>query len=79
MGDIYYEWITGKKEKRMTDKQIKTAIRNCYWRYDGFKGKDRSDHYVICRGYCEPCLKVIDSGKCDTLIELFKGEREDEK
>ena len=60
----------------MTDKQIKSAISNCYWRDDGFKGKDRSDRYVICKGYCEPYLKVIDSGRCDTLIELFKAESE---
>ena len=60
----------------MTDKEIKHAIKTCHWRFDGFKGNDRSDRYVICKGYCEPCMKIIDKGKCDTLIELFKGVNE---
>lgn len=63
----------------MTDKQIKSAIRNCHWRDDAFNGKNRDDRYVICRGYCLPCLKIIDDGKCDTLIELFKAERSDKE
>lgn len=59
----------------MTDKQIKSAICNCPWRYEAMNGKNMDDRYVICRGYCLPCLKVIDDGKCDTLIKLFKAER----
>ena len=62
----------------MTDKQIKSAIRNCRWNDDCINGKHRDDRLVICRGYCLPCLKVIDDGKCDTLIELFKAERSEE-
>ena len=58
----------------MTDKEIRHAIKTCIWRHDALKGKDRSDRYVICKGLCEPCLKVIDDGRCDTLIELFKRE-----
>lgn len=60
----------------MTEKQIKSAIRNCHWRDDAFNGKRRDMREVICRGLCLPCLKVIDDGKCDTLIELFKAESE---
>lgn len=56
----------------MTNKQIKSAIQNCHWRDDAMNGKNMDDRYVICRGYCLPCLAVIDDGKCDTLIELFK-------
>lgn len=60
----------------MTEKQIKSAIRKCHWRDDCMNGKHRDMRAVICRGLCLPCLKVIDDGKCDTLIELFKAESE---
>ena len=59
----------------MTDKEIKSAIKNCKWNDNVFNGYNRDDREVICRGYCLPCLKVIDSGKCDTLIELFRKEK----
>ena len=59
----------------MTDEDIKQAIKNCKWNDNIFNGSNRDDREVICRGMCLPCLKVIDSGKCDTLIELFRKER----
>ena len=62
----------------MTDKEIKSAIQNCHWRDDAMNGKNSDERYVICRGYCLPCLKVIDDGKCDMLIELFKAERSED-
>ena len=63
----------------MTDKQIKLAIKNCKWNDNVFNGYNRDNREVICRGYCLPCLKVIDDGKCDTLIELFKAEGSDKE
>lgn len=56
----------------MTNKDIRHAIKTCDWRHDALKGKDRSDRYVIYKGLCMPCLKVIETGKCETLKELFE-------
>ena len=52
----------------MTQKEINEAIQTCYWRlmFDGI---------AICRGDCAPCSRLIEQGKCDTLIELFEKER----
>ena len=62
--------------KMMNDKDIRHAIKTCEWRHYALKGKDRSDRYVICRGLCTPCLRVIETGKCETLKELFEKESE---
>lgn len=45
------------------------AVKNCYWRKDlcGIE---------ICTGNCRPCIRVIKDGKCQTLRELCKKERE---
>lgn len=51
----------------ITQEMIDDAIENCIWR------KEVHDVYV-CRGEVAPCSNVIDNGKCDTLIKLFRGE-----
>ena len=53
-----------------TQEQIDKAIKNCYWRNNTYG-------VPICRGECKPCVNVIDSGNCDTLIKLFGGERKE--
>lgn len=50
----------GEITKEMIDK----AIKDCSWRKD-VCGVD------ICSGMLTPCASVIESGKCDTLIELY--------
>lgn len=57
----------------MTDEQIRSVIKKCRWNDNVINGYNRDESEVICRSYCLPCLKVIDDGKCDTLIELFKN------
>lgn len=56
----------------MTQEQIDKAIKNCYWRNTTYVGKTGDEAYAICRGMLTPCLRVIETGKCDTLIELFQ-------
>ena len=60
----------------MTQEQIDNAIKNCIWlsQNRGF-GTLISD---VCTGECLPCYKVIESGKCDTLIQLFRNNKENE-
>lgn len=57
----------------MTQKQIDNAIKNCRW-----LSQNRQFSLIpdICSGYCLPCVKVVESGKCDTLQELFNQENE---
>lgn len=52
----------------ITQEQIDNAIENCILRNVVFNG------VYICRGEVAPCFNVIDSGKCDVLKELFRGE-----
>lgn len=59
----------------MTQKDIDDAIKNCRWKSQN-RGLGRLIE-DICTGECLPCSKVIENGKCDTLIELFKSESED--
>lgn len=60
----------------MTQEEIDKAISNCYW-----LSQNRGQGNLIpdiCSGECLPCQKVIESGKCETLIELF-GRGKDEQ
>lgn len=52
------------------EKLIDKIIEKCEWRKD-FCGVD------ICNGECAPCKRVIESGKCPTLTELFATEEVD--
>ena len=47
------------------DKEISEIIQNCWWRI-----KDID----VCRGMCLPCIKVIESGQCETLQEYFSNQ-----
>lgn len=53
----------------MTDEEfnqkVQEAVKNCMWRNDEF-GVD------ICKGDLALCRHIIDRGKCDTLIRLFR-------
>lgn len=51
----------------VTQEQIDKAIKDCYWRQE-------VGGVSVCKGMLTPCSRVIHSGKCDTLIELFKSE-----
>lgn len=55
----------------MTDKDIREAIENCYWR-------TKVTDVWVCSGDIAPCSKLIDEGKCDTLIRLYAKERDTE-
>ncbi|MBR4313768.1 MAG: hypothetical protein IKP66_02545 [Lachnospiraceae bacterium] len=58
----------------MTQESINKAIENCYWRNTEFGSKEMGSPTAICKGYCLPCNKVVEQGRCDTLIELFSDE-----
>lgn len=56
---------------------VERVINTCKWRYCGLD-------IVICKLESIPCVAVIDSGKCLTLIGYFKEkeksiESEDKK
>lgn len=51
-----------KKENSNIEKVIDSIIAECKWHNADFD---------ICSGLCLPCSRVIESGKCPTLIELF--------
>ena len=51
------------------EEKAKEAIQDCYWR--------KNIHGVsVCAADLCPCIKVIEDGKCSTLIELFKNEQD---
>lgn len=51
------------------EEKVKEAIQDCYWR--------KNIHGVsVCAAVLCPCIKVIEDGKCSTLIELFKNEQD---
>lgn len=49
--------------------ELEQAIKECPWRKD-MAGVD------ICAGECLPCSRIIETGKCDTLIQLFKSKND---
>lgn len=49
-------------------KQATKAIKHCHWRKD-------LGGVSICSGMCLPCERAIDSGKCEVLFKLFKGNQ----
>lgn len=51
------------------EEKAKKAVQDCYWRKD--------IHGVsVCAADLCPCIKVIEDGKCSTLLELFKKEQD---
>lgn len=59
--------MTGE-EFRAKYRQMNAAIDNCEWLS---QNKQIGLYPDMCTGYCLPCQKVIDSGRCATLKELF--------
>lgn len=53
----------------ITQKQIDDAIANCKWRQEVYG-------VSVCRGDCNICSRLIEDGRCDTLIKLFRGGEE---
>lgn len=51
----------------ITEQQINDAVKNCKWRQE-FCGID------ICAGEVSPCVRIIEQGKCVTLMELISGK-----
>lgn len=51
--------------KEITDADIKQAIKTCEWRMN-VGGID------VCKGECNICIRTIETGKCDTLQNLFR-------
>ena len=47
-----------------TDKEIHDAIDNCEWR-------DDVCGISVCKGQLGACQRIIQSGQCSTLQELF--------
>lgn len=56
--------------KEITQEVIDKAIKECYWRKD-------VGGVSVCKGMLTPCSCVIENGQCDTLIDLFKNDREE--
>lgn len=50
--------------KLFDEKEVNKRINECSFRKMAYD-------IPICKGECEPCSRVIDSGKCDTIIEYF--------
>ena len=60
----------------MKDTDIIITIKTCEWRNTKMADNDDIDNpCIICQGYCAPCLKIIDDGKCFKLRALFKREQ----
>lgn len=57
----------------IAQEQIDNAINECKW-----LSQNQSDSLIpgICSGYCLPCTRIIEIGKCDTLIALFSKCKE---
>ena len=53
------------------EEYMNKLIKECIWR------KDIGDGIIICKGLCGPCQRIIDTGKCDTMIEYFKTKKID--
>lgn len=53
--------------------EINNAIKKCKWLSDN---KDGNLLFDICTRMCLPCERAIDKGQCDTLIKLFRKEKE---
>lgn len=52
----------------ITQEMIDDAIKNCDWRKE-------VGEFSICRGEVLVCSHVINSGKCDALKKLFRGDK----
>lgn len=52
---------------QITQEMMNKTIKECLWRRDTF-----GEGYEFCSGMCLPCKRVIETGKCDALIHLFK-------
>ena len=50
---------------------IGRLVQGCWIRHDFLK-HERELKHVICRDYCEPCLKVIEDGKCSYIKEMIQ-------
>ena len=53
----------------ITQEMIDDCLKNCIWRQE-------LGGISVCRGEVTPCSHVIDKGKCDALIQLFRGGKE---
>lgn len=53
--------------KEITDKDIRQAVKTCQWRVE-------NQGISLCKGMLGVCERVIETGKCDTLIKLFEQD-----
>lgn len=53
---------------------IDKVIKKCPYRNTKMKGKDRTNRYAICELHCLPCSGVVESGRCEALIEYARKE-----
>ncbi len=53
-----------------TYQKILKAIEECHWKID-------MTGMGVCRGNCLPCKRCIDTGKCDAIIKILKGDKHD--
>lgn len=58
----------------MSDLDIAKAIKHCPYRNTNMRGKCRDGRYDICNLYIEPCLDVVNDGRCNTLIEIHRSK-----
>lgn len=54
--------------------KVDKIIKKCPYRNKSMKGKERTDRYVICELQQLPCSGVVESGRCEALIEYARKE-----
>lgn len=58
-------------------RQILRVLKHCPYCNTGFRGKDRTRRYDICRMVCKPCHKAIIDGQCCRLDELREKQNKE--
>lgn len=60
--------MTELEFEAMVDK----AIEECMW-------KQEAADIILCRAECLPCKRCIDVGRCDTIKDLIKNAKKENK
>ena len=49
---------------KFDDEEMQKEFNECHFRQE-YDGVD------VCRGWCTPCMRIIESGKCSMLEDYF--------
>ena len=52
--------------------KLDKIVKKCPYRNTNMKGKDRTNRCVICELHQLPCQGVIESGRCEAMINYAK-------